>query len=88
MDHRGANKVENREQAAYDFGKRMGTYYSNSGMAAVHKRGIPNHDIHNKGMRPFLQLKDPKILPNMTYQGLRVLDQRPHGKPRGFKIKT
>ncbi len=83
-------KLADRQKAARDHNKRMGTYYTNSGMTSFHRRGIPHHNIvaPPESSKPFQTLADPKPLVNRTYQNLRVLDTKAEGPPTGFKIKT
>jgi hypothetical protein len=83
-------RLADRQKAVLDHQKRMGTYYTNSGMTSFHRRGIPEHSIQEPPMdkKPFGVLADPRPLPNMTYQALRVLDTRSRGAPSGFKLRT
>ena len=83
-------RLADRQKAVLDHQKRMGTYYTNSGMTSFHRRGIPEHAIQEPppDKKPFGVLADPRPLPNMTYQALRVLDTRSRGAPSGFKLRT
>ena len=83
-------RLADRQKAVLDHQKRMGTYYTNSGMTSFHRRGIPEHSIQEPppDKKPFGVLADPRPLPNMTYQALRVLDTRSRGAPSGFKLRT
>ncbi len=83
-------RLADRQKAVIDHQKRMGTYYTNSGMTSFHRRGIPEHSIQEPppDKKPFGVLADPRPLPNMTYQALRVLDTRSRGAPSGFKLRT
>jgi len=68
----------------------VSTYYRNSGMEAFQRKGVARHSIVPQPMRGrrFNLVKDPRPLPNVPAPALRALDNRPRGKPKGFKIKT
>ncbi len=79
-------------KAGDKFGHAMSvsTYYRNSGMEAFQRKGVARHSIVPQPMKAggFNLVKDPRPLANVPALALRALDNRPRGKPKGFKIKT